>query len=147
MKQKHIIRKAKKADLVQIVKLYNSDKTMKGFDSSVSLYSAENIKEYMGNKHNLFLVCEYNGKIIGACLIEIHADYLFLHTVIISKKHREKGIGTKFMDRVKKECIDRKLRSIELFTEKSNYAMQLLLDKQDYLKGKEYYFYQFQNGE
>ena len=99
----------------------------------------------MENKHNHFLVCERKEKIIGACLIEIHADYLFLHTVIILKKHRKKGIGTEFMDRVKKECVDRNLRSIELFTEKSNHAMQLLLDKQDYLKGKEYYFYQFQN--
>ncbi len=139
------IRKSKTKDIDQLVKLYNSDKTMKGFDSYVSLYSKENIKEYATNKHNLLLVCEYKDKVVGACLIEIHADYLFLHTIIVSKRHRRKGVGEMFMNRVKQECVNRNLRSIELFTEKANNGMQSLLSKQNYLKGKEYYFYQFQN--
>ena len=137
------IRSANEADINELAELYNSDNHMNGLDSPVSSYSEENMLEYTTNKKNMFLVCEKGGEIVGAALTEIHCDYFFLHTLIGKEGHREQGIASVLMERIKKEAANKKVRSIELFTETSNEKATNALEKHGFDRGKTFYFYQY----
>jgi len=134
-----MIRLAKSKDIAKLVTLYNSSKNLRGEDSKISEYHKENIKEYMKKKK--FYVYEETNQILGAMLLEIYSDYIYLHTIIVDKDNRGKGIGTKLMQKLEQLAKDKKITSIEADTEEENIKMQALFKKLGYKRGKNFIFF------
>ena len=80
---------------------------------------------------------------MGAHLFEIwkRAKYAYLNIVIVDKRHRGKGIGTKLMKYAEKLAKKNNLNLIFFFTEVVDKPMHKLATKLNYKKGKKFYFF------
>lgn len=67
---------------------------------------------------------------------------MFLHTIIVDKEHRNKGVGKLLMDKITQEAKRLGVRTIESFAELDNKVMVKKFQEQGYKKGKKYHFWQ-----
>jgi len=90
---KILIRKGKIADIPQLIRLYSGVKEISDFAGQK--YDKNYFLQYIKPKENIVLVAEKDGKIYGALNAEFEdlAKYTFLVNLVVSKKHRGKGIG------------------------------------------------------
>jgi len=137
------IRKATKKDIKALTKLFNESKYLWGADrAKIEKYTLDNIKDYF-NKRNIdfFIICEEQGKIIGTLLAQLWRGYAYLHTLVVSKKHKDKGIGTALMDFFEKEVKKRKLKLIEVEAHTNNKIMFNFLKERKFKIGEKLTFF------
>ncbi len=89
------------------------------------------IKDFGGNKDDLCLVAEADGKVLGAVWVRIMEDYGHIDdetpsfAISLYKKYRGQGIGTDLMQNML--CVLRKrgYRQASLSVQKANYAVKM----------------------
>lgn len=133
------IRKAKLSDAQGILRLYNQDKNLWG--NNKTGYDLKDVKSYMAKKPDFFIICEIDNKVIAFIFVEVWQAYFNLHTMIVDKNFRKRGIGTKLIAHLENKANTKGIRIIELITEEKNYAMQKFIKKEGYSKGKKFIFY------
>jgi len=135
------IRKAILKDSDKILILLNSDKNLTG-DEGV-YYKPKYIKDYILGKPFITFVCEINNKIVGLVIAHVSniAKYAELNMIVVDKKYRKKGIASKLMSFLEDYLVKKKYELIFLYTEEDNEVMKMLAEKEDYKKGKKFYFY------
>ncbi len=133
------IRLASKKDLPRILELYNQDRGLLGNESNC--YSLEDIEDYINNNSNIMYVFCFEEKILGACLIQVCRNYIYLHTITVDKGYQKKGIGQALMNHIEKFANENKISMIEAYTGKENHKMHSLFDKKGYKKGDEFLYY------
>jgi|GEM_PF-2538279 len=131
-----MIRKAKISDAEEILSLYNENNNLRG-DNNIG-YVLENIIDYI-KKDQIFVYCA--DEIIGLCQIEVWKNYIHFHILIVKKEFQNQGIGDKLMKFIENYAKENEIFLIELMVEKKNIKMQKILEKKEYTKGKEFYFY------
>lgn len=136
------VRFAKKTDKKRILELYNSSQDMWYGSSKDSGYNEKEILEYITDKKNRMFVFEEDKKVLGVLLAEFHSDYVYLHTIIVDKNSRKKGIGKILLDNLDKLAKKEGKKVIETVTSKQNQAMQNLFSKLNYRRAKEFVAYQ-----
>lgn len=135
------IRKAVKKDIPRILRLFNSELFLTGNDEL--RYNKNHIEEYVTNPVGRFFVYEVDGKIVGAILVELRkkAKYIYLDDIIVDRKYRKQGIGSKLMDYIENLAKKEKIKLLFGFTEISNKPIHKLLKKRGYERGKKFYFF------
>lgn len=89
------------------------------------------IKDFGGNKDDLCLVAEADGKVLGAVWVRIMEDYGHIDdetpsfAISLYKEYRGQGIGTDLMQNML--CVLRKrgYRQASLSVQKANYAVKM----------------------
>lgn len=134
------VRFAKRKDLRDIFNLYSGENNLNGDDEHTYIFN--DIKDYFNKDVNKFLVCEEDKKrIIGVLLMQVFKRYIYLHTLVVHKDFRKQGVGSTLLKAMQDYAKSKNIFLIELITENNNNAMQGLLSKLDYKKGKDFIFY------
>jgi ribosomal protein S18 acetylase RimI-like enzyme len=135
------IRKAALKDARRIKELYNSSKNLWYRNSKEDKYDFKEIKEYIVSRKNKMFIFEIKSKIVGVLLAEFHSDYTYLHTLVVDRDYRHKGIGKALMNKLEEESRKNKFLTIEAITEEKDIPMQKLFRELDYKKGKKFIAY------
>lgn len=89
------------------------------------------ISEFGKNKHDIALVADMDGKIIGAVWVRIMNDYGHIDdskpsfAVSLYKEYRRKGIGTLLMKEMLSALKERGYKQASLSVQKKNYAVKM----------------------
>lgn len=89
------------------------------------------ISEFGKNKHDIALVADMDGKIIGAVWVRIMNDYGHIDdstpsfAVSLYKEYRGKGIGTLLMKEMLSALKERGYKQASLSVQKKNYAVKM----------------------
>ena len=131
-----MIRLATKKDIPRLLELFNSNANLREDDSFK--YKEHDIKEDITNPNMIFVYIQ-DKKIVGAQLVEFWkiAKWCYLRVLIVDKKYRERGIGTRLIKHVEKEAKKHGIRLFSFFSEKGDKEMHKLAKKLNYKKGKE----------
>lgn len=136
-----MIRKATIKDIPRLLELFNSDASLTGNDNLK--YKENYIKDYVTNPLNRVFVYVEDNKIVGIQLVEFWkiAKYCYLNVLVVDKKYRGKGIGTKLIKHVEKEAKKQGIKLFFFYSEKGDKEMHKLAKKLKYERGKDYYFF------
>ena len=126
------IRKATTKDIPQLVRLYKGVKEIADFAGQK--YDKNYFKYFIKGKHNIVLVAEDKGNIIGSLNAEFEDDtkFTFFINLVVSTKHRSKGIGRKLMSALAKASKKRRHTRIFGLVYKWNKGMQRLNERMGY---------------
>ena len=89
------------------------------------------IKDFGGNKDDLCLVAEADGKVLGAVWVRIMEDYGHIDdetpsfAISLYKEYRGQGIGTDLMQNMLCVLRQRGYRQASLSVQKANYAVKM----------------------
>jgi len=137
------IRKPKRKDCKEIVKILNSEESLK--DAKAIKYKKGDALQFL-KKSEKTMIIEKEQKIIGLVSGTFFkkAGILMIHFLIINKKYRRKGYATLLLKELEKN-LKNKINRIILYSDRNNKNMILLMKKLNYKKGDEMIaFYKFQ---
>lgn len=89
------------------------------------------ISDFGNREHDISLVSEMNGKLIGAVWVRIINDYGHIDNetpslaIGLYKEYRGNGVGTEMMKEVISILKDRKYKKVSLSVQKNNYAVKM----------------------
>jgi len=135
------LRLANKKDSLKLLRMFNSDRNLTGNDEV--RYTKGHISEYISNPVNkLFLYTKVN-KIVGALLAEFwkKAKYVYINILIVDKKYRGGGVGSKLIEYVEDLAKKQGMNLIFMYSEETDKPMHNLSNKLNYQKGKKSYFF------
>lgn len=134
-----IIRKAKKDDIKEVIKLTKIPE-LDNPKSGSNLESFKYFQEYMGK--GIFLVAEEDGKIVGFITGEFMlGSYIYIDVLSVDSTLRGKGIGKDLVRNFEKLAKKKGVKFVHLTAPKFNKKTVKFYEKNGYDKGKE--FFQF----
>ncbi len=89
------------------------------------------ISEFGTSKHDISLVADVNGEIVGAVWVRIMNDYGHIDdktpsfAISVYKEYRGKGIGTALMKEMLSELNERGYEQASLSVQKANFAVKM----------------------
>jgi len=133
---KIILRPCEDRDLKAVAELLNELKEVASTDSDFHEEDLKDIFKAMANSDvYLNLVAEMNGEIVGFISMIFYKTLFhkggtaLINELIVSDRHRGKGIGRMLIDRAREEAIGRGMDELEVGTEKTNKAAQAFYKK------------------
>lgn len=63
-------------------------------------WTAADFKTFIKKKENVILVAEVSGYAVGFVAIEMTADYIYIHQIIVDKSLRRHNIGSQLLQRI-----------------------------------------------
>jgi len=100
-----MIRLAKISDLTDIIKIYNQI-NIKNIEKDC-LYDEYDFTEHIKNKN---IKVYQDNSILGFIMFYDNVTWCYIETLVVDNKHRNKGIGKKLIESIKKD----KWRQVEL---------------------------------
>ena len=141
MKEKIIIKKAKKGELNEIAEIFRIESAKKPyFQKRTPKKTLEKIKDAFGTQ-DLFAI-ELNKKIVGfitANIEEDHKDQVYVDELWITKEEQGKGIGKEVMKFIEEFYKKKGIRKIHLVSKKSSGAF-VFYKKLNYKESEELIF-------
>ncbi|MBW3003173.1 GNAT family N-acetyltransferase [Candidatus Woesearchaeota archaeon] len=136
-----MIRKARLKDLDAIWKLLNSAEELRGTKDFV--YSKKWVREIITNPIEVCFVYVESGEIAGVICGEIwkNKGYSYLADVIVSQKHRRKGIATQLFKHYENFCKKNNVQSIFALAKVSNKKIHEWNKKMGFRKGEKFYYF------
>ena len=136
------VRNATAKDVRHILKLVSTAKEVEAYEGNKP--SENFIRSHLYNPHNVMLVCEEKGKIIGSLTAEMWKDkkYAFISTIVVHKETRGMGVGTMLYNSFEKSCKKNHIKAINFLVLSTNKKMQNWSEKKGFRKGHLMYFYE-----
>ncbi len=131
------IEKASLKDSEKILKLLNSSQNLFGYKGEQ--FTLVEIRDYIKAKHNLVFVAKEKNEIIGTFIANLWSDYCYLYLLIVDKKYRGLGLGTKMLNFLEQKA--KKAGYIGLITKESDEKMINLIKKRGYIKGDKFVYF------
>jgi ribosomal protein S18 acetylase RimI-like enzyme len=100
----------------------------------VSPYLDEEDKKMFENKFFIKFVYKDKSGVKGWALLQPSKDRLLLNWIIVLKEYREKGIGTKILDYIKKYAKRKKFRGISVNTGSKTFWARKFYEKNNFKK-------------
>ncbi|MEM4605735.1 MAG: GNAT family N-acetyltransferase [Candidatus Pacearchaeota archaeon] len=86
---------------------------------------------YLFIKKEKTFVCEREKEILGFINFELHGTYIYLKLICVLKKYGNKRVGKKLISFLEDYAKKNKVSQIEMFVERKNNKMIILLKKED----------------
>ena len=136
---KEIIRKAKQKDSEKILDLFNQN-TELTCDESLN-YNKNHVREFLSSYKTF--ICEIDKKVAGILITQwgLKGKFVYIDSLIVNPNYRKKGIATKLLNYLKKSAKQKGINLLFLFSEINNKKAQNLFKKNNYKRGKKFYFY------
>ena len=136
-----LIRKLKSPDIPELVKMVKGENAVEDYPGE---YYARVFKQMLKEKETIVLVVEENKRIIAFQEFKIDPaqKIIYLETIIVSKKHRGRGIGSILMKEVEKFAKKNRYGRLAFVVRKWNKAMNTLAKKSGYAEKDELIFWE-----
>lgn len=135
------IRKLKSSDIQELIKLVKGEKTVEDYPGE---YSARVFKQMLKDSETVVLVVEEDKKPIAFQEFKIDSvqKRIYLETIVVSKKHRGRGIGSILMKEVEKFAKKKRYGRLAFVVRKWNKSMNALAKKSGYTEKDEMIFWE-----
>jgi len=142
------IREAKKSDLDQLSKLFDSYRMFYGKESNIDI-SKNFLESRLSNKDSEVFICEFDNILIG--FVQLYplfsstrvSKYWLLNDLFVDSKYRGKGYSKLLIDKAKELVKDSNACGMMLETEKSNKIGNNLYPKTGFEKNDSSNFYEW----
>ena len=142
------IREAKKSDLDQLSKLFDSYRMFYGKESNIDI-SKNFLESRLINKDSEVFICEFDNILIG--FVQLYplfsstrvSKYWLLNDLFVDSKYRGKGYSKLLIDKAKELVKDSNACGMMLETEKSNKIGNNLYPKTGFEKNDSSNFYEW----
>jgi len=142
------IREAKKSDLDQLSKLFDSYRMFYGKESNIDI-SKNFLESRLINKDSEVFICEFDNILIG--FVQLYplfsstrvSKYWLLNDLFVDSKYRGKGYSKLLIDKAKELVKDSNACGMMLETEKSNKIGNDLYPKTGFEKNDSSNFYEW----
>lgn len=129
------IRKSRISDIPGMIKLYSGVREIADFSNQK--HEKGYFELFMKSKDKIALVADKDGEICGALNAELEdlAKYTYLNNIVVSKKHRNQGIGGMLMKELERISKKRKNKRIIALVYDWNKNMQKVMAHYNYSSG------------
>ena len=136
-----MIRKARKTDIPELVKLVKKEKTVEDYPGE---YSTDVFKQMLKDKDTMLFVIEEDKKPIAFQEFKIDKSQkrIYLETIIVSKKYRGRGLASTLIKKVENFAKSKKFKRISFVTRKWNKPMNFLARKQGFKQKDELIYWE-----
>lgn len=128
------LRYAKHADIRQLINLYRRRPEIKSWEGEP--FNRAYFKATLDDHEMRIVVCEKDGKILGAGEMEFdyNLNYLTVPYIVVREEHAGKGIGTRIMDRIISISKKKNMRYVMLEVFDWNKRMKRFMKKHRFRK-------------
>lgn len=126
----------RQSDVAILVRWGNESPELWGSEES-KWYTAGGLRKYVKKlRHDIFLVAECRGKLVGMCHARYMQEWLYWENLFVEKGFRRRGVAEKLFKEMAKICKKKKgLREIGLQVRNDNLEAQAFYKHMGFRKG------------